>query len=289
MKTDSLFYRIFLEFPSVFFELIGKSPDEAEGYEFTSREVKQPSFRIDGLFLPLEEDSSQPFYLAEVQFQAEDNLYYRLFSEFFLLLKQYQPPFPWQIVVIYPSRSQEREKPLHFGGMLQLPEITRIYLNELGELAEESLGVKTVKLVIESEKTAVESAKKLIAQANQQITDEAIQRNLIDLIETIVVYKLPQKSRQEVEKMLGLGDLKQTRFYQEAFAEGQQEGRQEGEQIGEQRGRQEGEQRGRQEGEQKAKLEAIPELLKEGLSVQQIARILKLPLNVVEKTVNSEQ
>ena len=94
--------------------------------------------------------------------------------------------------------------------MLHLNCVQRIYLDELGEAAERSIGVKVVKLVIESERTAVDSAKGLIEQAKQQINEAAIQRNLIDLIETIIIYKLPQKSRQEIEKMLGLGDLKQT-------------------------------------------------------------------------------
>jgi predicted transposase/invertase (TIGR01784 family) len=255
MKTDSIFYRIFLEFPGSFFELIGRLPDEAVMYEFTSREVKQLSFRVDGLFFPLGEASERPFYLVEVQFQPDDEFYYRLFSELFLLMKQYQPPHPWRIVVIYPSRSIEREQTLQFAEMLNLNRVQRIYLDELGEAADRSLGVRVVKLVIESERTAVTSAKGLIEQARQQITDEAIQRNLIDLIETIIIYKLPQKSRQEIEIMLGLGDLKQTKFYQEAF----------------------------EEGEEKTKLEAIPELLKEGVSIEQIARALKLPLEVVKQ------
>jgi predicted transposase/invertase (TIGR01784 family) len=67
--------------------------------------------------------------------------------------------------------------------------------------------------------------------------------------------------------MLGLGDLKQTKFYQEAFAEG--------EEIGERKGE--------RKGENKAKSEAILALLKEGLNIEQIARALKLPLEVVQQ------
>ena len=162
MKTDSIFYRIFLDLPSSFFELIGRPPDEAVRYEFTSREVKQLSFRMDGLFFPLAEQSEQPFYVVEVQFQPNEELYYRLFSELFLLMKQYRPPYPWRVVVIYPSRSVEREQTLHFGEMLHLNCVQRIYLDELGEAADRSIGVKVVKLVIESERTAVASAKDLI-------------------------------------------------------------------------------------------------------------------------------
>ena len=36
-------------------------------------------------------------------------------------------------------------------------------------------------------------------------------------IETIIIHKLPLKSREEIEAMLDLQDLKQTKVYQEAF------------------------------------------------------------------------
>ena len=36
MKTDSIFYRLFQEIPSIFFELIGNSPQVAELYQFSS-------------------------------------------------------------------------------------------------------------------------------------------------------------------------------------------------------------------------------------------------------------
>ncbi|MDK2460462.1 DUF2887 domain-containing protein, partial [Aphanizomenon sp. PH219] len=50
MKTDSIFYRLFQEIPSIFFELIGNSPQLAELYQFSSVEVKQTALRIDGVF-----------------------------------------------------------------------------------------------------------------------------------------------------------------------------------------------------------------------------------------------
>lgn len=259
MKTDTIFYSIFQEFPSIFFELIGHSPEEAIAYEFTSREVKQLAFRMDGLFLPTTGDPSLPFYVLEVQFQPEEELYYRLFGELFLYLSQYKPPHAWRVVVIYPSRSVEREQSFQFGEILALNRVTRIYLDELGELAENSLGVGVVKLVVEAQDTATELAKRLIEQAKQQLSDEAVKRDIIDLIETIIVYKLPQKTREEIEAMLGLSELKQTKVYQEALEEG--------EEIG----------------EMKAKLEAIPQLIQEGLTLEQIARALKLPLETVQQ------
>ncbi|NES45814.1 MULTISPECIES: DUF2887 domain-containing protein [Moorena] len=41
MKTDTIFYRLFQSFPSIFFELINHSPTEAQAYQFASVEVKQ--------------------------------------------------------------------------------------------------------------------------------------------------------------------------------------------------------------------------------------------------------
>ena len=56
---------------------------------------------------------------------------------------------------------------------------------------------------------------------------------MVDLVETILVYKLPRLSREEIQTMLELTDtdLKQTRFYQDVFTEGEIKravGRQEG-------------------------------------------------------------
>ncbi|WP_325078957.1 hypothetical protein [Sphaerospermopsis aphanizomenoides] len=65
--------------------------------------------------------------------------------------------------------------------------------------------------------------------------------------------------------MLGLSELKQTNVYQEAVEEG------------------------RQEGKEEAKLEAIPQMIKFGLSVEQISQLLDLPLEIVQKTVQQSQ
>lgn len=263
MKTDSIFYRLFKEFPQIFFELIGDSLTEAENYQFTSQEVKQLAFRIDGLFLPKNDEANKPFYLVEVQFQPDETFYYRLFSELFLYLKQYQIIHPWQIVVIYPSRRIEREITRHFGEILALERVKRIYLDELGEQGEGSLGVQVVKLitVTEKPKQIIETAKALVRQARQQLDDEAVIRNFIDLIETIIIYKLPDKSWEEVKAMFGLDELKQTKVYQEAY----------------------------QEAELNIKSEIIPDLLQEGLTLEQIAKVLKLPLEAVQQEAQKIQ
>ncbi|MEG5058480.1 Rpn family recombination-promoting nuclease/putative transposase [Microcoleus sp. A2-C5] len=273
MKTDTIFYSLFQEFPSFFFELIDRPPDEAAAYEFTSREIKQLAFRIDGLFLPTTEAPEKPFYLAEVQFQPDPDLYYRIFGELFLYLRQYKPLNPWRVVVIYPSRRIEHEQMLQFQELLTSQRVQRIYLDELPEAADRSLGVKVVKLVIEPAETAAEQARQSIAMARQQLSDPTILRDLISLIETIIVYKLPQKSREEIAAMLNLSELRQTRFYQEVKQEGLEEGLEQG----------------LEQGEQQAKLEAIRRTIGLGINLETIAQLLDLSLEFVGQTIHKIQ
>jgi predicted transposase YdaD len=99
-----------------------------------------------------------------------------------------------------------------------------------------SLGIGVIKLVVESETAAVRTAQTLIERTREEITDQSSQRQLINLIESIIIYKLPQKSREEIEAMFGLSDLKQTRVYQEALAEGEKQGLERGLEQGLQEG-----------------------------------------------------
>ncbi|MEO1520077.1 MAG: DUF2887 domain-containing protein [Cyanobacteria bacterium J06633_2] len=50
-----------------------------------------------------------------------------------------------------------------------------------------------------------------IQQYPSQLSQSAI---IIKMIETIVIYKFPHLSWQEMEAMFGLSELKQTRVYQ---------------------------------------------------------------------------
>ena len=71
LKTDTIFYQLFQHFPKFFFELIGEANTDINNYQFTSPEVKQRSFRFDGLFLPVTDSPELPIYFVEVQFQKK--------------------------------------------------------------------------------------------------------------------------------------------------------------------------------------------------------------------------
>jgi len=56
-----------------------------------------------------------------------------------------------------------------------------------------------------------------------------VTRDIIDLLETVLVSKFAQLSREEIQSMFLLSDIKQTRVYQEARQEGREEGERNGE------------------------------------------------------------
>ncbi len=185
MKTDTLFYRLFQAFPSVFFELIGQAGSVANSYQFTSIELKQQAFRLDGVFLPTPNNPNQLIYFLEVQFQKDEAFYQRVFAEIFLYLYQYQSINDWRAVVIFPRRSLEPDEPKPYRLLLNSPQVQRVYLNELGESADTSIGVGIVQLVVESESRTPAKAKQLIEQARQQLTNALTQQEIIEFIETV--------------------------------------------------------------------------------------------------------
>ena len=265
MKTDPIFYRLFQLFPSALLELIGRSPAEANVYEFTSVEVKQLAFRLDGLFLPAIESPEYPIYFVEVQFYKENDFYFRFFGEIFLYLAQYKPINPWYAVVIYPTRDIEVEETAQYGILLESERVKRVYLDELGELPENSIALGIVKLVMAPAQNTTQQARQLIDKTRQQLAGEDIQRDVLELLERIIVYKLPQLSTQELEQMFTLDDLKKTRVYQEAFQEGKAQAKQE------------------------TQLENVRRMLQIGLSLEQIALGLDLPIEEVRKIAEQSQ
>ncbi|NEP78465.1 MAG: hypothetical protein F6K39_09900 [Okeania sp. SIO3B3] len=81
--------------------------------------------------------------------------------------------------------------------------------------------------------------------------------------------KSPQISRQELEAMFGIDDLKKTRFAQELLEEGEERG------IA----------KGRVEGEILGKLKVVPRLLSKGFSVEEIAETLDLEVEQVRQAI----
>ena len=272
MKTDSIFYRLFQEIPSIFFELIGNSPQLAELYQFSSVEVKQTAFRIDGVFLP-NHNTDNPIYFLEVQFQLDKDLYHRVFSEIFLYIRQNNPKNHWNAVVIYPTRNIDTKDIQHYQEFFTSQGVRVIYLDELEDIASLPIGVATIKLIIAKKDSSIIQARELITRTKQEIDSEVQQQQVLQIIETILIYKFPRMNREEIEAMFGLSELKQTRFYQEAKEEGKEEGIEVGIEVG----------------ERKAKLAAVPGLIALGLSGEQIAQVLNLSLEEISQIIQQQK
>jgi predicted transposase/invertase (TIGR01784 family) len=233
MRRDSIFYKIFQQSPQLIFDLIPNPPTPTT-YSFKSIEVKETSFRIDGVFVPASPDGI--VYFAEVQFQRDDTLYERLHSEASIYIYRNRDSLhDWRAITIYPSRAIEQTRHQTIQEFLDSGRIIRIYLDELGPIDQLPLSLSAMVLTTLPNPDIVPRAKQLITQAQQRPED----RGIIDIITTIICYKFNTLSRTEVEKMLAL-ELQQSRVYQDAKAEGFEEGREEGFEEGREEGRKEG-------------------------------------------------
>lgn len=213
------------------------------------------------------EITDRPIYFVEVQFQQDDEIYSRLIAEISLYLRQIKPKNDWIAVVLYPNRSVDTGDIKHYREFFASQRIKRIYLNELGDTATLQVSIATVKLVVEDAEIAIHQAQELIKKTKQE-TNSKLQQQLLQLIETILVYKFPNMSREEIEAMFSLSELKQTRFYQEAFQEGKEEGI--------------------EQGVRRGKLKAVLPMLTAGLTVEQIAQALELSAEEVSQIVQQQ-
>ncbi len=126
MRRDTIFYQLFRQLPTLLFELISQPPLDAERYSFDSVEVKETSFRLDGVFIP--PNPSGIVYFCEVQFQPDELLYERMLSEISIYTYRHRSLFSdWRAVAIYPSRSLEQSNRNIAIEMLASGRITPIY------------------------------------------------------------------------------------------------------------------------------------------------------------------
>jgi hypothetical protein len=206
--------------PSAFFELLGESAAAAEGYKFTSEEIKETAFRIDGLFEPAEDAPEKPIYImpGSTVMRCGGG-----FIHILLARQKYLGAHPPLQGYVYKTHASGHDitfsgcsfsqKRIFTGAFLakfsftsigrsrreigvrwlKLPgdrsgragavpavfacrRVRRVCLDELGETADRSVGAGMIQLIVEPSKTAGERARGLIQQAQQTLTDEALDR-----------------------------------------------------------------------------------------------------------------
>ena len=229
MRTDTIFYQLFLTFHSLLFELLGEPIENADDYQFISAEIKEKAFRFDGIFIPDQKD--KPIYFVEVQFQNKPDFYWEFIAEINLYLNQYKPVQDWKAIALFAQhRFEVKSLSIFQQELINNGRIIPIYLDEV---RSGSIGVGLIQLIIAQEAQTPILVQQLLQRARTEIADSSVARDIIDLLETVLVSKFAQLSREEIQAMFLLSDIKQTRVYQEAKQEGRQEGRQEGERTGE--------------------------------------------------------
>ena len=229
MHTDTIFYQIFLTFHTLLFEILGEPTENAKDYQFTSVEVKEKAFRFDGIFIA--DSVEKPIYFVEVQFQPKPDFYWELIAEINIYLNQFKPVQDWQGVALFAKRSLDvGELTAYQQELINSGRIKRIYLDEL---PPGSIGMGLIELIVSKEAQAPELVKTLMARTKTEVENDREKQGIIELLETVLLSKFSQLSRQEIEAMFLVSDIKQTRVYQEAKQEGRQEGREEGRQNGE--------------------------------------------------------
>jgi predicted transposase YdaD len=129
MQTDSLFYRLFQDWPGLVLELAGLEAS-AVGYALRAEEVKQTGFRLDEVLAPPDDQPEWPLVFIETQFQHDSDFHAHWFSELFLYLYRRWPRRAWRAVALFPNRAVEGTAEVAFGTLLVNPWVKRVYLEE---------------------------------------------------------------------------------------------------------------------------------------------------------------
>jgi predicted transposase/invertase (TIGR01784 family) len=124
---------------------------------------------------------------------------------------------------------------------------------------------------VESEAPA--TARDLVARVKAEIEDVALRADLIELIETVIIYKLPRLTREEIRTMLQIQDIRESRVYQDALQEGIEKGLE----------------KGLEKGFEKGTTNAIAKMAAKKMSAVEIAAILELDVELVRRVMESSE
>lgn len=144
METDSFFWQLLKQLPETLFALLGLPADAAAAYRFDSVEIEK-SYRLDGLFVPLQADL--PVYFVEVQFRQARRFYANLFAKVFSYLEANDPNQDWLAVALFANRAAEPRPQPPYEDLLASPRVRRVYLEELSPAGAAAPGLTLLQLV----------------------------------------------------------------------------------------------------------------------------------------------
>ena len=106
--------------------------------------------------------------------------------------------------MIYPNRVVERLNELHYGSLLNLPEVQRVYLEDFAGRPATTMGMRLIQLLIGDAEQVVLHAVALLQQVRIAPPAELSFEQTLEFVETILVYQCPQWGREEI-KAIRLG------------------------------------------------------------------------------------
>lgn len=229
MKTDKLFYRIFLNQPDLIAELIPGIPSDCE-FEYSAPVLKEKETRLDGLLTPISNNSDVPLIFLEAQMQRDPKFYSRYFQGIFSYIDQYEISRNWCGLLILLNKRLELGSEIPHRNLLN-SQVERLYLEDLLHQDDLSPNLALLRLIVTPKDQAGLAARKIL----NSVSTEAEFQLKLDLVESILVNKFTQLTLEEIQKMLNLKetDITQTRFYQEVLEIGEKKGLQQGLQQGE--------------------------------------------------------
>ena len=225
MKTDKLFYRIFLNQPDLIAELIPGIPSDCE-FEYSAPVLKEKETRLDGLLTPISNNSDVPLIFLEAQMQRDTKFYNRYFRGIFSYIDQYEISENWRGLLILLNKRLELGSELPHRNLLN-SQVERLYLEDLLHQDNLSPNLALLRLIVTPKDQAGLAARQIL----NSVSTEAEFQLKLDLVESILVNKFTQLTLEEIQKMLNLkeADITQTRFYQEVLEIGEKKGLQQGE------------------------------------------------------------
>jgi predicted transposase/invertase (TIGR01784 family) len=220
MKTDKLFYRIFLNQPGLISELVSGIPPDCE-FEYSAPVIKENETRLDGLLTPVNKKTDFPLIFLEAQMQRDKKFYGRYFRGIFSYLEQYETKRSWQGLLIILNNRLDLGSEIPYQNLLN-NQVERLYLEDLLDKENLSPNLAILRLIIIPKAQAGVEARQILNKA----TTETEYRLKLDLVEAILVNKFNKLSIEEIQKMLNLreADVTQTRFYQEVLERGEKSG-----------------------------------------------------------------
>ncbi|WP_157750077.1 DUF2887 domain-containing protein, partial [Dolichospermum compactum] len=166
MKTDKLFYRIFLNQPGLISELVSGIPPDCE-FEYSAPVIKENETRLDGLLTPVNKKTDFPLIFLEAQMQRDQKFYGRYFRGIFSYLEQYETKGSWQGLLIILNNRLDLGSEIPYQNLLN-NQVERLYLEDLLDKENLSPNLAILRLIIIPKAQAGVEARQILNKATTE-------------------------------------------------------------------------------------------------------------------------